>query len=329
MSRPSFRGRLKAAAVDFVRLLSSPSTRKDNESSFPMKKRPLAIVLAFIGGCPFGFAGDEQTAISEKSTSEITTTARVLGDLPDGTPPPPEPPKPEFIVPEKDILETKIHEQGGRQITVRKISPIALPQPAKIAAPPAPDNPAIQERVVEVQAEHPDQELLFVGATVFHAKDATVRSLVQIWPQGKGLPVTFWSSADFSLLSGFASFAGSDGETHSLIMSWSTEEIDTMAGFIEKQGRAYGISKAPELPAGKATFAVTSEKPTDETLASIQSLHDLYNNEHDRLKTAYQGRERARIQHEAELKAHPPKPKDIVLNYWRIERPASAKGGAK
>ena len=59
--------------------------------------------------------------------------------------------------------------------------------------------------------------------------------------------------------------------------------------------------------------------PTPQTLASIQSLHDLYNNEHDRLKEAYDGRERAQRQHEAELKANPPQPKDIVLNYWRID----------
>lgn len=297
-----------------------------------MKLYPFVILLS-IGGCfSLGFAVDEPTVVLEPQPSAITT-ARILGDLPDGTPPTPEPPKPEFIVQPKDILETKIHEQGGRKIIVQKITPIALPPPPPIAAAPVDiDNPAIQERVATVQAKYPDQELLFVGASVFHAKDATVRSLVRIWPLGKGEPVTFWSSADFALLSGFASFVGSDGETHSLIMSWSTVEIDTMAGFIEKQGGEYGISKAPELTAGKATFAVTSEKPAEAALTPIQALHDLYNNEHARLKTAYEGRERARIQHEAELKTHPPKPKDITINHWRIApagQAATGKGAAR
>ena len=47
----------------------------------------------------------------------------------------------------------------------------------------------------------------------------------------------------------------------------------------------------PTLPAGKATFTITSGNLSAESLASIQSLHDLYNNEHDRLLTMYQGRE--------------------------------------
>ena len=67
-----------------------------------------------------------------------------------------------------------------------------------------------------------------------------------------------------------------------------------------------------------------------EALASIQSLHDLYNNEHDRLLTAYQDREQASLAREAELKANPPKPKDIVLNYWLSNSSEpSVKGGAR
>jgi hypothetical protein len=52
----------------------------------------------------------------------------------------------------------------------------------------------------------------------------------------------------------------------------------------------------------------------------IQSLHDLYNNEYARLKTAYEGRERARIEREAYLKANPPHITDqpIVARMQRI-----------
>ena len=65
-------------------------------------------------------------------------------------------------------------------------------------------------------------------------------------------------------------------------------------------------------------------------LVPIQSLHDLYNNEFGRLKTAYEGRELARIQHEADLKAHPPQPQNLVVNFWTTDTPKPAKkGGAK
>ncbi|MEO5714077.1 MAG: hypothetical protein ABIT37_11370 [Luteolibacter sp.] len=87
----------------------------------------------------------------------------------------------------------------------------------------------------------------------------------------------------------------------------------------------------PVIPAGKATFVIIGAPPAPETLTTVQSLHDVYNNEYERLKAAYEGRERARIAHEAELKAHPPKPKDIILNYWRIPdaAPSPAEGGAQ
>ncbi len=69
-------------------------------------------------------------------------------------------------------------------------------------------------------------------------------------------------------------------------------------------------------------------KPT-QALASIQAVHDLYNNEHDRLQTAYQGRQQANLQREAELKAHPPKPQNIVIDHWDIHGDTQAEGGSK
>ena len=62
---------------------------------------------------------------------------------------------------------------------------------------------------------------------------------------------------------------------------------------------------------------------------AIQSLHDIYDSEYARLKTACEGRERARIQREADLKANPPQPENVTLNYWSAEKPAAAKGGDK
>jgi hypothetical protein len=65
-------------------------------------------------------------------------------------------------------------------------------------------------------------------------------------------------------------------------------------------------------------------------LVVIQSLHDVYNRELERLRTAYEGRERARIEREEYLKPNPPQPKDITLNFWRTEKPvANGKGVSK
>lgn len=281
-----------------------------------MKFHPTSILLLVFLGCSItGIAADEQT---EPDTQ--VSTARVLGDIPDGTPPAPEPAKPGFIVPAADVLATKTCEQGGRTITFREIAPIALPQPVAPALPDT-DSQAFQSRIAALRENYVEQEILMVGATVFRAKDSPARSLVRISRLGGREDVTFWSSADFALLSGIPYFIGSDGVTRSTMMAWSIENTDAAAVLRVKYGLAYNAPEIPAFPVDKATFVLTSTNPPAATLAAIQSLHDLYNNEHARLQAAYEGRERARIQQEADLKANPPQPKDIVLHHWRITAP--------
>ncbi|MEO5716497.1 MAG: hypothetical protein ABIT37_23670 [Luteolibacter sp.] len=295
-----------------------------------MKPIPLLFLAVWVSISPARSQEEKSTVPDEPAAS---TTARILGTLPDGTPPPPEEPKPGFSVPAGKVIEREIVQEGGRRITLQRVAPIKLPPPLEAPRIDVAD-PAIQQRVGDFSEEHPNTEFLFIGGSVFHSKDSSVRTLVNLSPLGRGESVTFWSSADFGLLSGFSSFVGSDGITHSLMMAWSRQEVDSLSDLVGKAADGSGISKIPDLPAGKATFAITQGKPDAETLTAIQSLHDLYNNDYERLKTAFEGRERARIANEAELKAHPPKPKDIVLNYWRIgaAKPAadvSQKGGEK
>ena len=259
------------------------------------------------------------------------TTARILGDLQDGTPPPPEPAKPEFVVPAKDILETETHEQGGRTITIQEIKPIELPPPPAAHPPVDKADPAIQARIAEIHANHPQVEPIGLGATIFRDKNSAPRTLANYWPATQGETITFWSSADFSLLAGLSSFIGSDGKTRSLMMTWSTTQIDLLTESLAEHGREYEGPEIPQFPTGKATFIIASGNPTAENLASIQSLHDVYNNDYEKLKAACEGREQARLQQEADLIAHPPQPKNITLSHWRIDSPAqaTAKGAAR
>jgi len=260
----------------------------------------------------------------------IHTTAHILGNLSDGTPPPPAPPKIPFIVPRQDILATTIHQQGGRTITIQKIKPIALPSMPEPGLPASDvDVAAFVVRAAAYRATHPSIELICAGATVYHSKTSPARSLVRIWPYGDEEPVDFWSSADFGYLSGFPSFIGSDGNARSLFMMWTNADMDREARSKSMRGLTYNPPEIPEFPAGPASFAFVGKLPSDRIIASVQSLHDLYNNEFGRLKAAYEGRQRANLQREADLKAHPPQPKNIVLNYWRTETPAPVKGAAK
>ncbi len=262
---------------------------------------------------------DENNSLSEE-TALAPTAARILGNIPDGTPPPPEPPKPKFIVPATDVLESKSMEQGGRNITVRKIKPIALPPPPPPVEPLSPEaEAAFREKVAAYRTSHPRTKMAFISATVFRSNDSPPRTLVRCWAEGKRQTITYWSSADFGLISGIHAFADATGTTHSMLMGWGYADLESISDMRAARLKAYGATAPPNFPEGKASFKIIGEPLAAEDLAPIQALHDLYNNEYTRLKSAFEGRERARLEREAYLKANPPQPKDITLNYWRIE----------
>lgn len=280
--------------------------------------------LTFIAATALAHSQDEPVTDASVATA-VPTAARILGEIPDGTPLPPAEPKPEYHVAKSDILGTTTHEQGGRTITIQQIKPIALPPPP----PPAEVTTAevdaeFSQRLAEYREAHPKNDLLFLGATVFRSQDSPPRTLVRWWPMGGKGTITFWSSADFALIAGgINSFADTAGDSHHMLMGWGNVDLDRMAELYAAKGREYDAPDLPEFTDGKATFEITEGQSAAEDLVVIQSLHDIYNSELARLRTAYDGREQARIEREAYLKAHPPQPKNITLNYWRTEKPAA------
>ena len=306
----------------------------------------LVLAVAVLSMVPLVRSQDQTKAVSGGSTvtpgSTPATTpaavsasaARIIGAIPDGTPPPPQAPKPQFVARGTDILDSKVREQGGRTITIQEIKPIALPQPPM----PQPesrtaqiDNAAFKQHLAEYRASHPEQSMLSLGATVYRFKDTPPRTLVRYWPEHGNEPFTFWSSADFSLISGIHSFPGTDGRTYSLFLAWGNIDTSRTAALLASHGREYTPPDVPDFPDGPASFSIVGTPPADPSvLVPIQSLHDIYNKEFWRLKTAYEGRELASLLHEADLKAHPPQPKNLVVNFWTTDTPAPAKkGGSK
>jgi hypothetical protein len=114
-------------------------------------------------------------------------------------------------------------------------------------------------------------------------------------------------------------------------MGWGNVDIDRMSELHAAKAREYDAPDLPDFTESKATFQITGDmKPDPGEIVVIQSLHDIYNSELERLRIAHEARERARTEHEAYLKANPPQPKDITLNFWRTEKPAAnGKGKSK
>lgn len=281
----------------------------------------------------FAVLASAEFVTAQNESVVMPATARILGKIPDGTPPPPAAPKPKYKVDKSDILQTTTHEQGGRTITIQQINPISLPPPP----PPAPAeanaivSAEFQQRLAEYREAHPHSGMMFMGATVYRSENRPPRTLIRVWPEGGGEAVELWSSADMALIAGgINSFMDSAGNIHQPFIAWSNVSIDRLADRFASKGRKYTPPTIPEFPAGKAMFQVVGKPLAPADLTAIQSLHDLYNSEHDRLQTACEGRERTRQRRDAELKAHPPQPKDLTLRFWHTKRPAlQHEGGAR
>jgi len=245
-----------------------------------------------------------------ESTQPALMTPQIIGDLPDGSLKI-EIELPKFTIANKDIIGKRLIEEGGRTIELRKIRPVSLPAPPPAVPSPPLDHPLVQQRLAIAAEESGDHDFMLMGSTVYHPSNGPTCSFVSLHPIGPGEPITFWTSANFALLTGFASFVDSTGKVRSIIMSWSEEDTR--------------IPDLPKFPAGNATFSITAGNPSNASLTAIQSLHDLYNKEYARLLTAYLGRRQAQQAHEAELKANPPEPESLVISYWREEMvPAAA-----
>jgi hypothetical protein len=252
--------------------------------------------------------------------------AHIPYKIPDGTPPPPEPPKPVWTVPATDVVSEKTHPDAGRTITVRQIKPIPLPEPTE---PPAPVelSEETRQRMAEYLAKHPRHQMLGIGATVYRLENDVTRTLVRVWITGQE-PVSFWSSGDFSLLSGVGTFIDNQGETRALFMMWSIFDSNRFAKRMAELGKVYSPPAIPELPSDKAAYLIHEGEADDDLLVALDSLHEILNHDEEELRTAYEGRERAAKEREEYLKANPPAPKDIILNYWRTEKPAAQEKGA-
>jgi hypothetical protein len=255
--------------------------------------------------------------------------AHIPHKIPDGTPPPAAPPKPVWVVPTADVIAEKSHAEGGRTITVRRIKPIQLPEPpAPVEAPATTETTAeFRERLAEYRKQHPRQRTIALGATVYRLEDGTTRSLVRVSQgEGKADPIRFWSSGDFSLFAGIGAFTDNQGETRAVFMSWSMHDTARIAKWVAGTGREYKPPVIPELPSGKAAYAIQEGTPDDDLRTVVDSLHEILNHDGDELRRAAEGRARAAREREAYLKANPPQPQDIIVNYWRIE---DATGGGK
>jgi hypothetical protein len=231
------------------------------------------------------------------------------GILSDGTPPPPPPPK---VLHEFKILSTEEIPLEQRKMIIHRVEDPGFPDPT----PPAPAmiDPATvaafknSPAYLEWQEKQTHTTSLFLSASVVDHR----ATLLRWWECGKEYQA--WSNLDFKYLTGFASF--SKGDRH-FVTFMGVGDVSSAAL------RNESMFQIPsDLPAGAPDFRmIQGAAGESEGYDAIVALHELYATDGERLREAYELRETRRKEAEAELRANPPIPKDIVLNFWKVEPP--------
>ncbi len=145
--------------------------------------------------------------------------------------------------------------------------------------------------------------------------------------------VTAWSNLDLNHFSGTGSFlaTGPNGETkdYALLMGIGNEDTDAMEELFSKNSPTYytkpQIPKMRDVAAGPAFVIVDGKDSGSSALETLTLIHELYSREGSRMEQAYLSRVAEEKKLRAHYLAHPPKPKDVVINYWRGKRPENTK----
>lgn len=234
------------------------------------------------------------------------------GILSDGTPPPPPPPK---VLHEFKVISTEEIPLEKRKMIVRRVEDPGFPDPT----PPAPAviDPATvaafknSPAYMDWQEKQTHTTSLFLSASVVDHR----ATLLRWWEGGKEYQA--WSNLDFKYLTGFASF--SKGERN-FVTFMGVGDVSSAA---LREDSMFEIPA--DLPTGAPDFRmIQGAAGESEGYDAIVALHELYATDGQRLREIYELREARRKEAEAELLANPPVPKDIVLNFWKVEPPKKA-----
>lgn len=195
------------------------------------------------------------------------------------------------------------------------------PEPAVPLAMTAERRAAFEARLLQMK----QRRSLSLSATVYRSEryPGKVRTLLRWWSLDHKREFKAWSNIDAMWLSGFGNFQSAT-TFYSLFMMPSEMDVDLWEARVVGRGRQFTPPQIPELPETANSFVVTGGEPSPEELAPIIAVHDLLKTEGEKLRLTYERRRQAQKEQEAYLKANPPKPEDVVIRYWRIQKSEEA-----
>ncbi len=178
---------------------------------------------------------------------------------------------------------------------------------------------ALEQRQAFAIREAKKTVTFFLSVTVYDRQVSELR-----WTDEAGSHCAF-SNIDFNYIAGMDGFETPDA-IYTLMMGIGNA---TRAERIEyNRSRSQGdLRKEPQRPVPPliAEFSVVQseyivvedEASPPDAFAPLDALHIYFDANKSRLMDEYSTREAANAERQRWLKAHPPIPKDIVINYWR------------
>lgn len=176
-----------------------------------------------------------------------------------------------------------------------------------------PSVPAVDEVEQEQRLETKREVNLWLPCTVFDGEFTEVRI-----PQD-GQEVVIHSTIDFNLLA-----QGFDLETADSLYNFYMGVMDLTREEFAGEWPKWLLAEASK--AGKSKWCVAGDvQPTADTVRTIEDLHRYFDAHRDTLIAQRAQRDAAQKAYEEWLKANPPVPEDIVINYFSIPSKPTSK----
>lgn len=224
---------------------------------------------------------------------------RIIGRLNTGEPTEPAPEKP---LPKFEVQESHTHRIGGRNVTIQKVFP---PEPAEVGQAVAqPVSKPVSAADLHSR-KAPSEGLVFL--TALPAKGGGYD--LEIGLNGEWLKA--WTDMEVFYLNGFNDFIA-NGRRYNMIA------LPVAGDGLEKEKNEPRLAGRGRREPAPRYFLTEFEGDERVCRTLLKDLHDLYRAEHRTLWWAYRERLKNRANLEAELKANPPKKKDVTVRYWEL-----------
>jgi hypothetical protein len=211
--------------------------------------------------------------------------------------------------------------RGTINVTLLRVADPRLPDPPAPLSALSPNDPGVIAGIKEFRNHFHSRKFIFLSATVYDRS----RTLLKIYPNGKSDSwISAWSNIDFSHFSACPRYRIKleDGKIIDCDLMMGISRIDTyqQRKLIARHQKSYISPEIPEMPdlaARGPAFIVNGGNDKGEAMETLQQLHELYRTEGVKMEEIVNAREKSHAERHAFLLANPPKPKDLVLHYWR------------